>query len=269
MDIKKYTKCRPFLCLRRGVSLQDTRTLWERCFSLPTQRCFYLSLVNLLHQWLFSAYAEVFLVKSLFVKFFASFLCLRRGVSHTKSFHLSLQTFSLPTQRCFRLSLVHKAHASLFSAYAEVFLDGVGVAAIKNSFLCLRRGVSLSDSATSYCRHFSLPTQRCFRHHFWLLGCSSLFSAYAEVFLHGHSYIFLITAFLCLRRGVSNGGHSGKVLRCFSLPTQRCFIRPYPSAPEAALFSAYAEVFLRADERKRVRAPFLCLRRGVSSAAGR
>ena len=50
----------------------------------------------------------------------------------------------------------------LFSAYAEVFLEGAG-------------------SLTELCR-FSLPTQRCFLLSSPSYPASTLFSAYAEVF---------------------------------------------------------------------------------------
>ena len=57
---------------------------------------------------LFSAYAEVFPQKAPGAWLASSFLCLRRGVSLTEAEH--------------RLQLL------LFSAYAEVFLDGVTTA---------------------------------------------------------------------------------------------------------------------------------------------
>lgn len=51
---------RPFLCLRRGVSDTSILQYGRTCFSLPTQRCFHTSYSQPLHQFLFSAYAEVF-----------------------------------------------------------------------------------------------------------------------------------------------------------------------------------------------------------------
>ena len=71
---------------------------------------------------LFSAYAEVFLAKTL----------LERRRTH----------FSLPTQRCFRVSPRSGSLEFLFSAYAEVFLSPTGSAYSVETFLCLRRGVS-------------------------------------------------------------------------------------------------------------------------------
>ena len=50
----------PFLCLRRGVSDTSILQYGRTCFSLPTQRCFHTSYSQPLHQFLFSAYAEVF-----------------------------------------------------------------------------------------------------------------------------------------------------------------------------------------------------------------
>ena len=75
-----------------------------------------------------------------------------------------------------------------------------------------------------------------------------LFSAYAEVFLDDLDSVRWKDAFLCLRRGVSEGDRNCRVPRRFSLPTQRCF-RLGP--------------FLRV-----LKATFLCLRRGVSAQEG-
>ena len=91
-------------------------------FSLPTQRCFQLAgRVGSLGV-LFSAYAEVFLMRRKAQRLNGSFLCLRRGVSpgYRKSDRI----------------------APLFSAYAEVFPRPPTTPIAKGSFLCLRRGVS-------------------------------------------------------------------------------------------------------------------------------
>ena len=133
--------------------------------------------------------------------------------------------------------------ASLFSAYAEVFLT-VGSAVISaGTFLCLRRGVSLSRAFLWLREFFSLPTQRCFPE---TLGGSSgkrLFSAYAEVFLRTFRMTGLPDAFLCLRRGVSRRAEGYTLIDLFSLPTQRCFLSQSPNRFRQNLFSAYAEVF--------------------------
>ena len=50
----------------------------------------------------------------------------------------------------------------------------------------------------------------------------------------------------------------------FSLPTQRCFLKPSGVHLRTMLFSAYAEVFPGARPPDPERTPFLCLRRGVS-----
>ena len=52
----------PFLCLRRGVSVSGKEPVYILAFSLPTQRCFYTRRVKLNYAFLFSAYAEVFLL---------------------------------------------------------------------------------------------------------------------------------------------------------------------------------------------------------------
>ena len=49
----------------------------------------------------------------------------------------------------------------------------------------------------------------------------------------------------------------------FSLPTQRCFLKPSGVHLRTMLFSAYAEVFPGARPPDPERTPFLCLRRGV------
>ena len=72
----------------------------------------------------------------------------------------------------------------LFSAYAEVFLEGAG-------------------SLAELCR-FSLPTQRCFLDAALAEEAAALFSAYAEVF-PATEYVYVpAEPFLCLRRGVSS-----------------------------------------------------------------
>ena len=178
MDIKKYTKCRPFLCLRRGVSA-----------------CLKFRYVDL---YLFSAYAEVFPSPADRLTLSKAFLCLRRGVSSRERFSRSIDSFSLPTQRCFRRSILRRPSQELFSAYAELFLP-------------VRR------------RHFSLPTQRCFSRRRLPKQAHKLFSAYAEVFLESHTRQSSRSAFLCLRRGVSDIAWVDDSKVSFSLPTQRCF----------------------------------------------
>ena len=113
---------------------------------------------------LFSAYAEVFLRNSFDIAYSVAFLCLRRGVSPSTAVGVALDGFSLPTQRCFYIEAVRPdldplfsayaevfpglttrsvLSAGLFSAYAEVFLTVSSAATEAQTFLCLRRGVSL------------------------------------------------------------------------------------------------------------------------------
>ena len=73
---------------------------------------------------------------------------------------------------------------------------------------------------------------------------TTLFSAYAEVFLSVHMCVFCTYAFLCLRRGVSALLTSFSLKLFFSLPTQRCF--------DDVVFHVCLLL------------TFLCLRRGVS-----
>ena len=132
-----------FLCLRRGVSSPLRFSGKEVCFSLPTQRCF--------------------LKAPLVQRCFFPFLCLRRGVSNRLAYGLNVAVFSLPTQRCFPPAGMEPPVFGLFSAYAEVFLIQCSRVACLWPFLCLRRGVS--------------------RYLASVLWRTSLFSAYAEVFL--------------------------------------------------------------------------------------
>ena len=118
----------------------------------------------------------------------------------------------------------------------------------RDSFLCLRRGVSLIRLSSQ--EAFSLPTQRCFRVAHRLAACLILFSAYAEVFLLQIMHLMQSTgfslptqrcfsgsghrvrgrsSFLCLRRGVSSPKVDQRIEEHFSLPTQRCF--PFPEDP--------------------------------------
>ena len=73
-------------------------------------------------------------------------------------------------------------NVGLFSAYAEVFPRQVVTTLPKISFLCLRRGVSMSLKPVVSRSPFSLPTQRCFSSAPSSRRSSGLFSAYAEVF---------------------------------------------------------------------------------------
>ena len=91
-----------------------------------------------------------------------------------------------------------------------------------------------------------------------------LFSAYAEVFPTLSTGFATPLTFLCLRRGVSRTGRSSCLNQCFSLPTQRCFLRYKTSGNPGSLFSAYAEVFPGTILVRVASAAFLCLRRGVS-----
>ena len=118
---------------------------------------------NIPNVGLFSAYAEVFLSRTI-----------------TDGW---LRRFSLPTQRCFHHRERHKSPDALFSAYAEVFPTARLASSFFGTFLCLRRGVS-----GLLLRGRTLGT---------------LFSAYAEVFPGRESTVTDRTAFLCLRRGVS------------------------------------------------------------------
>ena len=90
-----------FLCLRRGVSGISGLCRSAGCFSLPTQRCFYLAASVSTAALLFSAYAEVFPDARTVNAGSRAFLCLRRGVS--------------------RKDPVGAEADALFSAYAEVF----------------------------------------------------------------------------------------------------------------------------------------------------
>ena len=111
----------PFLCLRRGVSSLLGESVLLECFSLPTQRCFLFTRKVNERRRLFSAYAEVFLMRRKAQRLNGSFLCLRRGVSDTRERRGLHLIFSLPTQRCFHTSYSQPLHQFLFSAYAEVF----------------------------------------------------------------------------------------------------------------------------------------------------
>ena len=152
-----------FLCLRRGVSSKTAEKKMPPCFSLPTQRCFYVTDMGRLIS--------------------VTFLCLRRGVSRLKV---------IPVPKLF-----------LFSAYAEVFPVTVILISVGLSFLCLRRGVSHCFDAAAYAAGFSLPTQRCFLTQPLVEAQKTLFSAYAEVFPIGARSDPARKTFLCLRRGVS------------------------------------------------------------------
>ena len=213
-----------FLCLRRGVSLPCVACFALSNFSLPTQRCFYRDIGELIPYALFSAYAEVFPTLMTCTTPRSTFLCLRRGVSQYGKSQKEIAAFSLPTQRCFlhdsEMLCLHK----LFSAYAEVFPPRDLTVVELVAFLCLRRGVSRASAAGNRRRAFSLPTQRCFYLQLPYLQAQELFSAYAEVFLRHSISRSPHQAFLCLRRGVSMS--KGSLILTL------------------VLFSAYAEVFL-------------------------
>ena len=274
-----------FLCLRRGVSEYFKDSPEGVAFSLPTQRCFQIVYPKCHDPFLFSAYAEVFLLEYFRRVGAQSFLCLRRGVSIAVPGNAAETDFSLPTQRCFLLIRLPALQPHLFSAYAEVFpatarfrtsyppflclrrgVSGIDdkVSFERRTFLCLRRGVSDSIIGSNRSADFSLPTQRCFSLRARLLSRVRLFSAYAEVFPDAITTAQTTAAFLCLRRGVSPPLHRPGCPGTFSLPTQRCFTLLGESAGLLGLFSAYAEVFPTASRLSERKAAFLCLRRGVS-----
>ena len=179
----------------------------------------------------------------------------------------SFGDFSLPTQRCFSSTRSARGAKTLFSAYAEVFPYTDLKAKVKEAFLCLRRGVSPSRPHGCGARRFSLPTQRCFQSKCCRKPPTSLFSAYAEVFLSSTALSPSTGTFLCLRRGVSQAFDQPITPPGFSLPTQRCFSRLKAGKPMSYLFSAYAEVFPIYRVSAGRRSAFLCLRRGVSCRA--
>ena len=183
---------------------QTLPQLRRRSFSLPTQRCFVQRNTRQHGQQLFSAYAEVFPRFSKEDAEALAFLCLRRGVSKARIRWLRIHGFSLPTQRCFSLSLWKQPALLLFSAYAEVF-PGLTTRSVLSA---------------------------------------GLFSAYAEVFPATRSHRISWNPFLCLRRGVSECERQKFRLILFSLPTQRCFRKCFHVLNPPGLFSAYAEVFL-------------------------
>ena len=121
-----------------------------------------------------------------------------------------------------------------------------------------------SSAVILFARNFSLPTQRCFSTIGAPASLSSLFSAYAEVFLALGDHASSRDAFLCLRRGVSTMYRKNDSFGDFSLPTQRCFSSTRSARGAKTLFSAYAEVFPYTDLKAKVKEAFLCLRRGVS-----
>ena len=233
-----------FLCLRRGVSDPIRLSPQTPAFSLPTQRCFPRTLQAFGNSLLFSAYAEVFPTRAALAAPAAAFLCLRRGVSAGRIYALIVDSFSLPTQRCFRFNAQNALALQLFSAYAEVFPRIAPRNLAGPPFLCLRRGVSVRRLLQYIARVFSLPTQRCFVQIFHKRPILKLFSAYAEVFLTVGIVFVDLLPFLCLRRGVSGSSLIFSGLSTFSLPTQRCF---------------YERHHLQGSI-----PPFLCLRRGVS-----
>ena len=134
----------------------------------------------------------------------------------------------------------------------------------RDSFLCLRRGVSGAERLKHFALNFSLPTQRCFQSLEIVTGSRALFSAYAEVFPPAGGLFCHASSFLCLRRGVSRQPWMGFAVKSFSLPTQRCFSSTAVLRSSIPLFSAYAEVFLHEHHDHHQEHPFLCLRRGVS-----
>ena len=152
-----------------------------------------------------------------------TFLCLRRGVSSQNGNFRVHQSFSLPTQRCFRRASGVPWDLCLFSAYAEVFPRSSRSGGVCRSFLCIRRGVSSILKEVTGLTLFSLPTQRCFPKLPRWVYPGILFSAYAEVFPEILTSRERLKSFLCLRRGVSWARVYRDRSCFFSLPTQRCF----------------------------------------------
>ena len=151
----------------------------------------------------FSAYAEVFLVKSVDVKLEPSFLRVRGGVSKSQFAYTNADGFSPRTRRCFRKSPSREDRGVVFSAYAEVFLLIITPKKTERSFLRVRGGVSFVRLSTFPRTKFSPRTRRCFLVKSLALSFAPVFSAYAEVFLSQAFATFRWSRFLRVRGGVS------------------------------------------------------------------
>ena len=79
----------------------------------------------------------------------------------------------------------------VFSAYAEVFLLATSVIGLFSGFLRVRGGVSIRFTSSTSSRQFSPRTRRCFLEWHSSITKTSVFSAYAEVFLYKTEKFFL------------------------------------------------------------------------------
>ena len=130
----------------------------------------------------------------------ASFLCMSRDVSNQLISLEGAPQFSLHAQRCFQLYHHDPALHFVFSACAEMFPTVKEDQDSSESFLCIRRDVSLwidwKPSATA----FSLHAQRCSCRAIQGRRKHAVFSVCAEMFPAKRSRFSTSIRFLCMRR---------------------------------------------------------------------
>ena len=225
---KKSLQCRQnrFLRASGGVSSSIPADSGRGRFSPRKRRCFFLIKVHYANHSVFSAQAEVFLARQGVGVPVDGFLRASGGVSPFAACGAGRTSFSPRKRRCFLDVGDGNACEYVFSAQAEVFLPRPS---------CLRG-----------CLRFSPRKRRCF---LWLrqeLQVPQVFSAQAEVFLAKIDRAAERESFLRASGGVSLVYTAAGLLHEFSPRKRRCF--PEQGAEEGAeeVFSAQAEVFLRA-----------------------
>ena len=154
-----------------------------------------------------------------------------------------LKQFSPRKRRCFLASALYSARFSVFSAQAEVFLQGHVRQSRDNSFLRASGGVSIPLKEIQFQMKFSPRKRRCFRNHDDVERERGVFSAQAEVFREFCGNVFVNMGFLRASGGVSSCRFIFRREPTFSPRKRRCFQKTAPFAEVAFVFSAQAEVF--------------------------
>ena len=191
----------------------------------------------------FSAQAEVFLLRRTKEDVMKGFLRASGGVSWVRCFMESDEKFSPRKRRCFSSPSMSTAARAVFSAQAEVFPLRHSLAAVKRCFLRASGGVSLRWHQGQLQLSFSPRKRRCFLKHRVCIKIVVVFSAQAEVFLFDDPVKEGAKSFLRASGGVSTAPTAAKAAAAFSPRKRRCFYGEHYKTELMAVFSAQAEVF--------------------------
>ena len=174
-------------------------------YSPRMRRCFFPSTLKKGFVQVFSAHAEMFLSSISRWIFPESILRACGDVSVPDIVDRASFRYSPRMRRCFSYRSSCCFLGFVFSAHAEMFLMAFFVSAV--IIRILRACGDVSAYMTSYDFRFwySLRMRRCFRFLFIILSLMNVFSAHAEMFLHGFRILYFSVSILRACGDVSYG----------------------------------------------------------------